>query len=403
MELHEPIYISEPVIPTVTPIPTVRVRSRPRLQEPRAGFFTSIGLGIEWLFGAFALLIGLAFLSAVPVLQLLSLGYLLEVSGRVARSGRLRDGFVGFRKAARVGTVVLGGWLLMLPLRFTADYAYTAAILDPDGRTALLVRIGHFALMGALVLHLIFALLRGGRIRDFLNPFNPVFVLLDIGKGNFYARKRDAVWDCIIGLRLPHYAMLGGKGFLGSMLWLLLPVTMLAVSRAPLPGMPVVGFLGALLLIPVLVYLPFLQTRSAATGKWGDLFGVLETRHEYRHAPWAFAFAFTVSLLFALPLYLLKIEVVPDEAAWLPGLVFILFIAPARLLAGWALGRARRRLQSDRGPSHWFFRWTGRITFVPVAAFYVLVLSFTPYTSWNGLWSLYEQHAFLVPVPYLSL
>jgi hypothetical protein len=106
-----------------------------------------------------------------------------------------------------------------------------------------------------------------------------------------------------------------------------------------------------------------------------------------------------VTLLFALPLYLLKIEVVPKEAAWLPGLVFIAFILPARLLTGWAMGRAARR----RTPKHWFFRWTGRLPFVPAAAFYVLIVFFTQYTSWHGVWSLYEQHAFLVPVPFFGM
>ncbi len=105
-----------------------------------------------------------------------------------------------------------------------------------------------------------------------------------------------------------------------------------------------------------------------------------------------------MTLLFALPLYLLKIEMVPREATWLPGLVFIAFIFPARLLTGWALGRAGRRPQ----PRHWFFRWTGRLPLLPAAALYVLVVFFTQYTSWNGGWSLYEQHAFLLPVPFLK-
>ena len=48
-------------------------------------------------------------------------------------------------------------------------------------------------------------------------------------------------------------------------------------------------------------------------------------------------------------------------------------------------------------------RWTGRLPLLPVAGFYVLVVFFTQYTSWNGVWSLYEQHAFLVPVPFFHL
>src|SRR5688500_2496515 len=51
-------------------------------------------------FGAVALIVGLAILATVPVLNLLSLGYLLEASGRVARTRRLAAGFIGLRTAA---------------------------------------------------------------------------------------------------------------------------------------------------------------------------------------------------------------------------------------------------------------------------------------------------------------
>ena len=72
---------------------------------------SAIASAWEWLFGTVSLIGGLALLATIPILQLLSLGYLLEVSGRVARTGRLRSGFIGVRKAARVGSIVLGVWL----------------------------------------------------------------------------------------------------------------------------------------------------------------------------------------------------------------------------------------------------------------------------------------------------
>ena len=89
---------------------------------------------------------------------------------------------------------------------------------------------------------------------------------------------------------------------------------------------------------------------------------------------------------------------IPREAAWLPSLVFVAFLAPARLLVGWAYARSGRR---DR-PRHWFFRVLGRLAIVLVAPFYVLVVFLSQYTSWGGVWSLYEQHAFLLPVPFLK-
>ena len=72
----------------------------------------------------------------------------------------------------------------------------------------------------------------------------------------------------------------------------------------------------------------------------------------------------------AIPLYLLKIEMIPREAAWLPSLVFVIFLAPARLLTGWAYARSGRR---DR-PRHWVFRVLGRIAIIPAALLYVLVV-----------------------------
>ncbi|MGH7223057.1 MAG: hypothetical protein ACRELF_07505, partial [Gemmataceae bacterium] len=316
---------------------------------------------LEWLFGVAVLMVGLAVLAALPLLQFLSLGYLLEAGGRVARTGRLRDGFIGVRRAAQLGGLVLGCWLMLLPARFVADLAYSAQIIDPGGRVAAGWRIGLFVLIGLTALHIGLACARGGRLRYFFWPFNFIWVLLRLLRGGYYSEARDAVWDTAVSLRLPYYFSLGFRGFVGALTWLALPVTLLALGRLPPPLGPLVGFLGALLLALVLVYLPFLQMRLAMTNRLSAVFEILEARRNFRRAPWAFAFAFVVTLLFALPLYLLKIEMVPREAAWLPSLVFIAFIFPARLLTGWAMGRAVHRA----APRHWFFRWTGRLPFLP--------------------------------------
>ena len=94
-----------------------------------------------------------------------------------------------------------------------------------------------------------------------------------------------------------------------------------------------------------------------------------------------------------------EFEIIPREAAWLPSLVFVAFIGPARLLTGWAYARAARRNE----PRHWFFRASARLLMIPSALAYVTIVYFTQFTSWHGIASLYEQHAFLVPVPFLGL
>jgi hypothetical protein len=359
----------------------------------------AVASGIEWAFGAFALMIALAVLAALPVLQFLSLGYLLEAGGRVARTGRVRDGFIGVRLAARLGSAVLASWLLLLPVRLVASLAQSARIIDPSGRSAAGWRIGLAILIGLTALHIGAACLRGGRIRYFLWPFNIVWLLRRLVSGGYYTQARDAVWETVVGLRLPYYFSLGLRGFIGAFVWLALPITLLAAGHRPTPAAPLIGFLGAALLALVLLYVPFLQMRLAANNRLSEAFRIGAVRADFRRAPWAFAFAFVLTLLLALPLYLLKIEIVPREAAWLPGLVFVAFIFPSRLTTGWALARASRRAE----PRHWFFRWTGRLPLLPAAGFYVLIVFFTQYISWNGVVSLYEQHAFLLPVPFFGL
>lgn len=358
----------------------------------------TVGSVLEYLFGLLVLLVVLAVLAAIPVLQLLSLGYLLEVSGRVARTGRLRDGFIGVRRAARLGGIVAGAWVLLLPARLVADLARSAQLIDPGSRTAERWRVGLLVLIGLTALHVGSACARGGRLRYFLWPFNSIWLLRRLYSGGYYAEARDAVWEATVALRLPYYFMLGLRGFLTAAVWLFPPIALLALGRLGTPATTVFAFVGAFLLALVLPYLPFLQARVAATNRLRAAFEVRAVRRSFCRAPWAFLIAFIVTLLFALPLYLLKIEMVPREAAWLPGLVFVAFIFPARLLTGWALARAGRR----DSPRHALFRWTARLPLLPTAALYVLIVYFTQYTSWNGVASLYEQHAFLVPVPFLG-
>jgi hypothetical protein len=358
--------------------------------------WTGIGSALEWLFGVAALIGGLAVLAAIPIVQFLSLGYLLEAGGRVARTGRLRDGFIGVRQAARVGTIVLSVWLLLLPVRWLASMANSAQLIDPDGPVAARWRLALAVVTVLILVHIVAACSRGGKLRHFFWPFtNPVWLAKHVWRGGYYAECRDAVWDFVTALRLPYYFWLGLRGFVGTMAWLVVPITLFALGR----NIPPLGFLGALLLGILLLWIPFLQIRFAAENRFRALFEWRSIRNRFRRAPWAFATAFFVTLAFAVPLYLLKIEMIPREAAWLPSLVFIVFIYPARLLTGWAYARSEKR----QTPRHWFFRLTSRLWMLPTAAVYVLIVFFSQYAAWEGIWSLYEQHAFLLPVPFMGM
>lgn len=373
---------------------------RPRASERSGRALRWLGRAItsasDWIFGAVALTIGLSVLSATPIAQFLAFGYLLEAGGRVARSGRLRDGLVGVRKASRLGSMVIGVSLFLWPLQLISSLAFSAQLVDPGGPAS---RLGKFAVVAGTVLyvlHIIAACARGGRVRHFLMPFgNPWWIVRRLRRGGAYAEARDAVWTFAASLRLPYYFRLGLLGFLGTMIWLVIPISLLAAGRlAPFWNLP-----GMILLGMVALPLPYLQARFAAENRFRALFELRAVRERFQRAPWAFAFALTLTLLGAVPLYLLKIEIVPRETIWLPSVVFLVFMYPARVLTGWAYGRSIRR----EPRRHWFFRWTGRLEMLPVVLFYLLIVYFSQFTAWRGVWSLYEQHAFLLPVPFLGI
>jgi hypothetical protein len=351
----------------------------------------------EWLFGLSSLLVILSTLAAWPVVQFLSLGYLLESSARVARSGRLRDGFIGVRRAARLGGMAVGAWIALLPAWLVEARARSAELIDPGSRIA---RNWWAALVVITVLtffNLAIACARGGRLRYFLWPIgHPYWLFRRLREGRFYAESRDTVWSYIVQLRLPHYFRLGLIGFLGTLAWLAVPAILIASGGRQ----PLLGILGALVLAIIVPPLPFLQVHFAVEGRIRSLCSRRAIRERFRRAPWAFALALLVLLVAAaVPLYLLKIEMVPRDAAWLPSLVFVIFLAPARLLTGWAYARSGRREQ----PRHWLLRFLGRIAIIPAVLLYVLVVFLAQYTSWGGVTSLYDQHAFLLPVPFLNM
>lgn len=362
-----------------------------------------IGLAIEavWdtLFGLCSMTLGLAVLATFPLLQFISLGYLLEVTGRVARSGRLRDGFIGLRPAARLGSMVLGAWLLLWPIRLISDLWYSARLIDPYAPATRVWRLVLVMATVAMAIHLIWACYRGGRLRHFLWPA-PIKLLQRLVRGGLYREARDGVWSFLTGMRLGYFFWLGLRGFCGAMLWLVVPVSLfIGAFHLPGPLGVLAGLLGALVFPPVVMILPFLQAQFAAENRFAAFVELREIGRLYLRAPLAFWFSLFLLFLFALPLYLLKIEFLEREVAWLPSLVFVAFIAPARWLTGWALGRARRR-EKPRFVLSWL---TAAPAMIPLALIYVFFVFLSRYTSWYGSFSLFEQHAFLLPVPFLGL
>ncbi|MBL8797184.1 MAG: DUF4013 domain-containing protein [Planctomycetia bacterium] len=452
IHLPDVLPVAPPAVVEETGLPAVLPVSQPLfLKDPFGWIWWMIGSTVEWCFGAFALVLGLSILAAVPVAQFLTLGYLMEVSGRIARTGRFRDGFVGVWKAARVGSIVLGTALVLAPLYFVSQMAQAAQLVNPGGASAKGWLFALNFLTVVFSLHVVGAWSRGGKLHHFLWPSgNPVRLLrrlfqgeiVDVlglvflgnfwwlGKrllgGGYYGEARDAVWNFLVSLRLPYYFWLGVRGFAGAFLCIAVPVSFLALGRLgpmiefkgdPAQGgfLFVVVMFGWLVNSLVLLYVPFLQVHMAKEQRFSAMFEWREIRRIFKRAPIAFFGSFFVLLALALPLYILRIEQVPGDAGWLLAIFFIITIFPTRLLTGWAYARAMKKAETPslrralgsgegwttiKGILGFIIRWKCRLLMLLTAATYVFFLFFTQYTSGEGVLSLYGQHAFMLPVPF---
>ena len=101
------------------------------------GWLVTVGVGLV------SLVVLLAIVAAIPVVNFLALGYMLEAEGRVVRSGQLRDGVPFAGALPRLGAIVLGSWLWLLVVRLVTQAAADAALVDPGDPLQLRVLVDH--------------------------------------------------------------------------------------------------------------------------------------------------------------------------------------------------------------------------------------------------------------------
>ncbi len=398
------------------------------------------------IFGIVSIVILLAITASIPILQFISFGYLIEVSGRLARQRTFRDAMIGLSKASKLGGVIVGCWLTCLPVRLLSSIWEEAYLIDSGSSATLIAKNCLVLLIVLSVCHIFTALICGGRLRYFFWPliapaslsiwlgrrltgikairfvikytlgliapniekdisnakpigawFPPLILLSRIRTENIYTTTRDNTWSFFASLNLKYYMLLGLKGFVGSFAWLLVPTLLLVSASYEESGLSILfGILGVLFAIPIFGTLLFLQTHFSVDGKLVRFIEIGQVWKNFGRAPIAHLFALTVSLVLALPLFLLKIETIPNELLWTLSLVFIIFSWPARLALGWAYRRGKTASRSRR----WWLRYPMLLASVPVALAFSIILTLTRYVSWNGALSLFENHVFLLPAPF---
>ena len=353
---------------------------------------------IRMLFGLFSLTLLLAVIAAIPVINILALGYLLEVEGRLGRTGRLRHAFPLLEIAPRFGAIVIGltGWLLPIWLltQVLADYR----LIAPTSPTTLsLVRLQAVAVVLVSV-HLLLALSRGGSLGCFVRPLkNVLWLISELRRGGYFERAESHVRAFVSQMRIAHHFWLGLRGLLGGLIWLVIPSALFRVYSQPdHVGQLLVTLFGGLSLVLVLSWVPFLQARLATENRMRAMFELGAIRDLFCRSPMCWFLVIVITSALSLPLYLFKIYLLPADAMWMTTLVFIMTIYPARLITGWAYHRAATRPGRSYRVWHWFWR----LLMLPVLSFYVFLLFFTPLFSEHGKRVLFEHHLLLLPVPF---
>lgn len=339
----------------------------------------------------------LSLTATVPILQFAVLGYMIECSSRVSRNLPWRECIPGTQIARRIVMVLVCIALSWLPVWYIADVAYTTELIEPRGDRARQLRIAARLVSFVWIAWILWALFRGGKVWHFAWPA-PIYFLKRFWRPSTWRDAEDRLWNFVVSLHLPTLLWLGFFAALGATLWLLIPGTMMifAVSGEANPGKGLLGVFGVLGMVWVLSLLPYLQVHFGNHRSYWSLFDVKSARLGFQKAPWSAAWGIFVLFLFATPLYLLRIERIPEELEWILTLFFVFFMFPAKLVIGWAW----RRSQSQSKRAFWFWRYLAWLPQIAVILAYIGVLYLAKFTSWEGASVFYLQHAFLPPIPF---
>jgi len=355
---------------------------------------------MRMMFGIGCLVIFLALIAAIPLVNFIALGYLLDVEGRVARTGKIRLAFPLLDIAPRMGTIVIGMVLWLLPLYFLAGAAADARLIDPGGSSDQTLHLLTLLTSIGVSIHLCLSLARGGTFFCFFRPLkNVLWLNQQIRSGDYLERAALHVRTFVTSLKLGTHFSLGLRGFLGAFIWLVIPSLMLAAisSLDGEKGVSIlVSLIGGVTLVLVLGWLPLLQAHFTAENRFSAMFELGTIRRKFKRTPLTWMLSLVVVYVLSLPLYLFKVAALPRDAVWGITLIFVATIYPTKILLGWVYHRA-----SSKTNNAWFvWRWLSRTIILPLIAAYVFIVFFTQFIGIHGSGGLLEHHLFLLPVPF---
>ncbi len=393
-----PLLAKEACLPNPGCAPSAPFGTLPSCPPPLVHPLRALAWLVTVAAGLASLLLLLAILAAIPVLNLIALGTMLEAEGRVVRSGRLRDGIPFAGALPRLGAVVVGTWIWLLVIRLVTQAAADAALVDPGGPTARAWAAGRAATGIIVGLHLLAALFSGGSFLSFFRPIrNGRRLLAALRRGTAWSDASAALRQVVEAVQPWQLFSLGARGFVGAFLWLLVPTILFSALRdTTKPAGVLLTLIGGALLAVVLSWVPFLQARFAAENRLAVFRDLAAVRELWRRAPIVMLLALAILYGLSLPLYLFKIVAAPRDAVLFLTPIFILTIYPARLAIAWATHRA-----ATRPTRRWLLlRWPVTAILIPLLVLYVFLLFFTPAIDALGRRALFDHHALLLPTPF---
>lgn len=351
----------------------------------------------ETLFAWAGLVFFLAILSAVPLLNFISLGYMLEAEARIGRSGRFLDGFPLRPFIPRIATSFIGIILVLLPLWILSSFSRDASVIAPGSSIARRWEIALTILSFAGAFHLIASLAWGGTLVSFFRPIrNGRWLWKQIRTLTLFQTITDGTLEFLRELRPGYHFRLGFRAYCAAFFWLVLPTFLFASLRKTegLPGLIVI--VGGILLAIVLSWVPFLQARLAVENNWRCAFQLKTVRELNRRAPWCWLPAIVVTYALSIPLYFTTVILPPRDALWMVNLLFIICIYPARMVVGWAYAQSTRRDVR----ANFLWRWSASLATLALLGAYVFFLYFSQLIGQQGKLVLFEHPSLLLPVPF---
>jgi hypothetical protein len=348
-----------------------------------------------WSYGCLVILVSTV--AAIPLLQFAAFGYMLECSARMSRRLPWSQCLPGQQTARRIVIAAVCIGLSWLPVWYATDMTYSAELIEPEGNVASRLRILARVLSVVWLGWIGWALFRGGRFRDFLWPA-PFRFLNRFWRPSTWRHAEDQLWEFVTSLKLPKLLWLGALASLGAILWLVIPASLiiLSLSNRAEGVRAVSGLIGVPLMLWVLPRIPYLQVRFAREKRFRVFLENKAVVEGFRKTPWSMLWGIAVLFVFATPLYVLRIEPIPQELNWILTFFFVFFLFPAHLIVGWAWGRSEG--QTER--THFGLRLIAWGIRVSLLLAYIGILYFAKFTSWEGGLVFLLQHTVLPPVPF---